>query len=171
MPYPEEIEGHVGRYERWDPARHGDAFAELNADPEVMRYLGGPATRRVSDELSARIADHWETFGFGLWAATERTSGRVAGFAGACRVALPGFEHEVEVGWRLARWAWGRGMATEGGALAMEHVDADHVVSVVDPRNQRSLAVTERLGMTLREEAVNPRLDARVLVLARMLDR
>src|SRR5437868_6305216 len=119
-PYPQVVEGEVGRYERWNRARHGEPFADLCADPEVMEFIGGPVPRAVADEVSARIEDHWNTFGFGLWAATERTSGRVAGFVGACRAMwLPGYEHETELGWRLARWAWGRGLATEGAGLAL----------------------------------------------------
>jgi RimJ/RimL family protein N-acetyltransferase len=176
MPYPEVLEGAVGRYERWDPARHTEAFAQLCADPEVMEFIGGPATRAVTEETSERIADHWDTFGFGLWAAIERTSGRVAGFAGACRAMwLPGFEHETELGWRLARWAWGHGLATEGGALAMEavgeHLEPDGVIAIIDPGNARSLAVAQRLGLAVREETLNPRLGKPILILARMLSQ
>jgi RimJ/RimL family protein N-acetyltransferase len=175
MPYPELIEGTLGRYERWDPARHTPAFIDLCADPEVMEFLGGPASAAVSAESSARIADHWETFGFGLWAAVERTCGRVAGFAGACHAAWLGgaFEREIEIGWRLARWAWGRGLATEGGAYAIdavaEHCTTDHVITIIDPLNHRSLAVATRLGFALEDETLNPRLGKPIHILGRML--
>jgi RimJ/RimL family protein N-acetyltransferase len=149
--YPERIVGSVGVYERWDPARHTDAFAALNADPVVTEFLGGPMARAASDELSARIADHWRTFGFGLWACVD--GAECVGFSGACR---PGphwsaFGAEVEIGWRLARHAWGRGFATEGARLALaplrEHLGLERVVSFIAPGNDRSRAVARRLGM------------------------
>ena len=86
-PYPEHLVGEIGRYERWDPDRHTDAFVDLCADPEVMRFLGGPMTRAAAADVSERIADHWDTFDYGLWAAVDLAGERVAGFTGACRAA------------------------------------------------------------------------------------
>src|SRR5215212_654142 len=117
MPYPELLTIPGGRLERWDGARHNDGLAAACADPLVQRFLGGPLDRVGADALATRIEDHWSTFGFGLWAVVADDEGP-AGFAGACR-ALWHHEHhdKVEVGWRHARWAWGRGFATSGGLL------------------------------------------------------
>ncbi len=163
MAYPEVVEGQVGRYERWDPDRHGDAFAELCADREVMRYLGGPMRPNVARDVSERIADHWDTFGYGLWAAIDLADGRVAGFTGACRAAWhPTFEREVEVGWRLGRWSWGRGLATEGAHLALApafaHTGTQVLHAFVHPDNHRSRAVVDRLGMAPDGRTADPRL-------------
>jgi RimJ/RimL family protein N-acetyltransferase len=151
VPYPELLEIPGARLERWDPVRHDDGLAAACADPEVQRYLGGPLDRAAAAALAARIADHWETFGFGLWAVVTDDRG-TAGFAGACR-ALWHHEHHArtEVGWRLARWAWGRGYATAGGRLgataAFEVLGLDEVVAFVHPANAASIAVVDRLGM------------------------
>jgi RimJ/RimL family protein N-acetyltransferase len=151
VPYPDRITGSVGVYERWDPARHTDAFAALCSDPEVMEHLGGPMAFGLAAEMSARIGDHWETFGFGLWACLD--GDECVGFSGACR---PGphwsaFADEVEIGWRLARHVWGRGFATEGARLALpavaEHLGLERVIAYVTPPNLRSRAVVARLGM------------------------
>lgn len=163
MTFPEAVTGSVGRYERWDPDRHGEAFAELCADREVMRFLGGAMKRWVADEVSERIADHWETFGFGLWAAIDLADGRVAGFTGACRASWhPTYAHRTEVGWRLGRWSWGRGLATEGARLAIEptfeHTGDEELLAFVHPENHRSLAVVERLGMARTGRTADPRL-------------
>lgn len=170
--YPETVEGEVGRYERWDARAHTDAFAELCADPKVMRFLGGRQRRAAAAETSRQIADHWETFGFGLWAAVD-ASGRMAGFVGACRPGpawAPDFAGATEVGWRLARWAWGHGFATEGGRLALaagaEHLGLDGMVAFVDPGNLRSQAVAQRLGMARRATALDLRLGVTVDVFA-----
>jgi RimJ/RimL family protein N-acetyltransferase len=151
--YPDRIVGSVGVYERWDPGRHTAAFAALCADPEVMEHLGGPSPFGLSAEMSARMADHWQTFRFGLWACLD--GDECVGFTGACR---PGphwsaFGDEVEVGWRLARHAWGRGFATEGARLALgplrEELGLERVVSFIAPGNHRSRAVAARLGMAV----------------------
>jgi RimJ/RimL family protein N-acetyltransferase len=161
--YPAVVTGRHGRYERWDSARHTDALAELCADAEVMRYLGGPMTGRAAAEVSDRIADHWEVFGFGLWAAIDLADGRVAGFTGACKAAWhPAYAEQVEVGWRLGRWAWGRGLATEGAALslapAFEHGGLEQVLAFVHPENSRSRAVVDRLAMRRSGTTTDPRL-------------
>lgn len=163
MAFPHIVTGKAGRYERWDPQRHTEAFTELCADREVMRFLGGPMTARASAEISDRIADHWEVFGFGLWAAIDLADGRVAGFTGACKAAWhPRYAHDVEVGWRLGRWAWGRGLASEGAALALkpafEHARTSQLLAFVHPDNVRSRAVVERLGMDRTGETTDPRL-------------
>jgi len=163
VPFPECTIGRLGRYERWDARRHSDAFVELCADREVMRFLGGPMRRRAALEVSERIADHWATFGFGLWAAIDRADGRVAGFTGACRAVWhPTHADDVELGWRLDRWAWGRGLATEGARLAIApafaHTGATQLLAFVHPDNRRSRAVVERLGMARTGRTADPRL-------------
>jgi RimJ/RimL family protein N-acetyltransferase len=149
--YPELVEIPGARLERWDHERHADGLAAACADPEVQRFLGGPLERDASDVLSAQIEAHWNTFGFGLWAVVARDGG-TAGFAGACRAAWHHEHHDsTEVGWRLARWAWGRGYATRAGALgaaaAFETFSLEEVVAFVHPDNARSIAVVGRLGM------------------------
>jgi RimJ/RimL family protein N-acetyltransferase len=85
-------------------------FAELNADPEVMEFFPAPLSRKESEALIERIESGFERHGFGLWALEPLGSGELVGFAG---LAVPGFEAHftpaVEVGWRLARRAWGNG--------------------------------------------------------------
>jgi RimJ/RimL family protein N-acetyltransferase len=147
-------------------------FAALNADPEVMRFVGEgrPLTRAASDELLAAIAVHWDEHGFGLWCAAPREDPRAClGFIG---LAVPSFLPEVlpavEVGWRLARAAWGRGLATEGGRAALAHafdtLALASVVSIIDPRNARSIRVAEKLGMARGADRLHPRSGRRLAV-------
>lgn len=168
MDYPERVEGDVGVYVRWDVRRHTGALVEMGRDPEVMRFLGGTQSRAVSAEVSRRIADHWRTFGFGLWACLDPEDGRCFGFSGACRPGPqwdPPFGGEVEVGWRLGREGWGRGLATEGARLATEALSAGdrrRVIAFVDPANLRSQSVARRLGMRRYTEALDARLQTRI---------
>ena len=157
----------IGVYERWDAERHTDGLVAMGEDPEVMRFLGGVQPRAAMEELSRRVDDHWQTFGFGLWAVM--LDGACAGFAGACHPG-PGwdapYDREVEVGWRLARSAWGRGLATEGARHAIVALERDRVIAFVDPDNTASVAVVERLGMALTGTTHNRRLHRDVDVYA-----
>ncbi|NMR19107.1 GNAT family N-acetyltransferase [Cellulomonas fimi] len=130
-------------------------FAELNADPEVMAHFPAPLDRAASDALAARADAVLERDGWGLWA-LEVTEGADAGaFAGFTGLAVPtwpaSFGPCTEVGWRLARWAWGRGYATEAARHAVEHgfryLGLGEIVSFTARTNARSQAVMERLGM------------------------
>ena len=80
-------------------------------------------------------------------------SGEFVGFTG---LAVPSFEAPftpaVEVGWRLARPAWGHGYATEAARASLAYgfgeLGLEEVVSFTSVGNARSRAVMERLGMT-----------------------
>jgi RimJ/RimL family protein N-acetyltransferase len=132
-----------------------EPFAALNADPEVMRYVGDgrPMTRAESDALMRTIEAHWAEHGFGLWCAAPREDPDAClGFIGlAVPSFLPAVLPAVEVGWRLARPAWGRGLATEGARASLRHafetLGLESVVSIIDPANDRSIGVAEKLGM------------------------
>jgi len=147
----------------WRPADR-DPFAAMNADPEVMRYVGrgSPLTRAQSDELVDAIEAHWQQHGFGLWCAAPREDPDACiGFVGlAIPSFLPAVLPAVEVGWRLARPAWGRGLATEGAGAALDHafgpLSLQSVISVIYPENRRSIRVAEKLGMRCEASHVHP---------------
>jgi RimJ/RimL family protein N-acetyltransferase len=173
MPGYGSVETERLRLERWDHAAHGDGFAAMNAQPEVLEFVGGgePMTRAESDAASASIAAHWTAYGFGLWAAVERDSGETLGFVGLTHpLWWPEMSDRVEAGWRLRREAWGAGYATEGARAALragfETLGLDQIVSLVHPANERSLAVARRLGMAEADELPHPTRDHTVKVLA-----
>ena len=125
-----------------------DAYAEICADPEVMRYLGGkPLDRMEAWRNMATMIGHWHLRGFGHWAVIEKASRRFIGRIGFMNPeGWPGFE----LGWTLARHAQGKGHATEGARRALEYafteMERDHVISLINPLNAASIRVAERLG-------------------------
>ena len=131
-----------------------EPFAAINADPEVMRFIGTGAVlgRGLSDELLVRFEREWEERGFGLWALSARDDPdeQLLGFCGlTVPMFLPAVLPAVEVGWRLARAAWGQGYATEAAGAALDFGFEEHaieeILSIVDPDNERSLRVSAKL--------------------------
>lgn len=127
-------------------------FAQLNADPEVMRYLPEPLTRRQSDELATTIRGSLEQRGWGLWAVEVPGVAPFIGFVGLNEVGFRApFTPAIEVGWRLARPYWGHGYATEAARAALDlafgQLGCQEVVSFTAAVNERSARVMQRLGM------------------------
>jgi RimJ/RimL family protein N-acetyltransferase len=132
-------------------------YARICADPEVMRYLSGPMTREHSEQQVSEFVRHLEERGFGLLAVEEKSSGAFIGFIGLLyHEDWSEGEHRTEVGWRLARPFWGRGLATEGAMASLrygfEELGLDLIISIAVPENLASRRVMEKLGMTLRGE-------------------
>jgi RimJ/RimL family protein N-acetyltransferase len=125
-----------------------EPFAALNADPEVMAFFAGPLDGAASDAMVERIVEHWRTDGHGLWAVERRSDEAFLGFTGIARIP---WLDEPEIGWRLARFAWGRGYATKAARAALAWgftvLGVPEIVSVTTVTNGRSRAVMERLGM------------------------
>jgi RimJ/RimL family protein N-acetyltransferase len=125
-----------------------DAWAAIVGDPETAQYIGGVRDRVAAWESIAVYLGHWALRGYGQWAVERRSDGR---FLGRCGLWFPEGWPEREVGWTLAREAWGQGYATEAGraaiAWAFETLGLTRIASVIALPNERSRRVAERLGM------------------------
>ncbi|MEG3628965.1 GNAT family N-acetyltransferase [Streptomyces poriticola] len=136
------------------------AWHRVFAHPDVMEFHGGqPAELSVYEELTARQRRHDAERGFCLWSVLDE-AGEVIGFTGAQPWPADwGPAGEIEIGWRLGRDHWGKGYVTAAARQTLERVRAagvPGVVAMVDARNTRSIAVTQRLGMRLAEVFVTP---------------
>jgi RimJ/RimL family protein N-acetyltransferase len=126
-----------------------DAYAEMMADPEVMRFLGGPSARGDSWRSMATMIGHWALRGFGLWAVERKRDGVLIGRVG---VQYPEGWPSTEVAWTLGRAYWGQGYATEAAKASLDYgfktTSLGKLISLIDPENQASLRVAQRLGYT-----------------------
>ncbi|MFF3087264.1 GNAT family N-acetyltransferase [Streptomyces nojiriensis] len=129
-----------------------DPWAAMNADPEVRRHLGDLLTREQSEASIERFRAAFDRRGYGWWAVEVRATGEFIGFAGMDHVddGLP--FTGVEIGWRLARAAWGKGYATEAARAVLAHgfdtLALPEILAVTTAGNLRSQAVMQRIGMT-----------------------
>lgn len=138
-----------------------EPYARICADPEVTRFIGSGATltREQSEEQISRFVQHWEERGFGLWVAEEKASGALVGFIGLAHLEdWTEGRHESEVGWRLNRSFWGRGLATEGAKASVrygfEMLGLETIISIIQPENTPSRRVAEKAGLTLSGETL-----------------
>lgn len=128
-------------------------LAAINSDPDVMRYRFAPLSRQQSDELIDEIESCFDAHGFGLWALERRQDGRLLGFTG---LAISDFDAPfcpaVDIGWTLAKDAWGYGYATEAATASLEFAFDElrlcELVAHTTSLNEPSQAVMRRLGMT-----------------------
>src|SRR5436190_24279027 len=127
-------------------------WAAMNADPEVRRYVGPLLTFEQAAAWALNYQDDLDRYGFGFWAVEIRTSGEFIGFTGLNTVDEEMPFSGVELGWRLARPAWGHGYATEAGLAALAYgfgvMGLPEIVAVTVAGNLRSRAVMRRGGMT-----------------------
>jgi RimJ/RimL family protein N-acetyltransferase len=125
-------------------------YAEINADPAVVEFLGGiPLSRAVSDEQADGANRCFATRRFGKIAVERRGDGT---FLGMCGLSIEAwFPHDLEIGWRFGSAYWGNGYATEAAsawlAYAFESLGTARVISVADAPNMQSIAVMRQIGM------------------------
>jgi RimJ/RimL family protein N-acetyltransferase len=151
--FPAPLELHTRRcvLRQWKAADFAP-WAAMNADPEVRRYFPSVLTAEQAGAEGERCRDAIAQRGWGLWAI--ELPGELA-FAGFVGLNVPHYDAPfvptVEIGWRLARAAWGRGFATEAAAAALAFAVArlgvPEVVAITVPTNEPSLRVMRRLGM------------------------
>ncbi|CAA9569693.1 MAG: Acetyltransferase, GNAT family [uncultured Thermomicrobiales bacterium] len=131
-----------------------DHLVELDADPEVMRFLtGGTPTPRdviARDILPAFLAYYARGDRYGFWAAIEKATGAFLGWFHLR--PLPGApDDEPELGYRLRRAAWGRGYGTEGSRALIRkgftELGVRRVIASTYEHNRASRRVMEKSGL------------------------
>lgn len=128
-------------------------YAALNADPEVMKHFPSTLAAAQSDEMVDVMTSVLAENGRGLWATEVKATETFIGFIGLNLTRFAIFEPRLEVGWRLAKHAWGNGYAPEGAravlAFAFERLElpGDEVISFTTEDNLKSRRVMEKIGL------------------------
>lgn len=134
-----------------------EPFAAMCADPDVMEFFPSTMTKEETVAMVKAIRERFAQNGFGLWAVD--CGGQFAGYVGL-NLTGPSFTTPFapchEVGWRLAKWAWGHGYATEAATEALrigfQEFNLSTIYSWTTIANHRSEAVMKRIGMLRRED-------------------
>ena len=121
-------------------------------DPEVMRFGRGVQTREwVQAWLETCLEHYFQTWGFGPYAVLEQQSQEVIGYCGLFFFPDIDGQAEVEIGYRLALSAWGKGYASEAAKAVRDYaftaLDIRRLIAMIDPSNTASIRVAEKIGM------------------------
>lgn len=128
-------------------------------DPEVMLFGDGVQTKEwVRNWLRTCLEHYYRTWGFGPYAVVEQHHQEVIGYCGLFFFPDLAGQAEVELGYRFARSAWGRGYATEAAAairdFAFNTLGIKRLIAIIDPSNTASIRVAEKIGMKYEKEVM-----------------
>lgn len=143
----------------WQPRQDAPQALAIYGDPEVMRFIGQgktqPNVEAMRKTLQKRLDLHASlNNGTGTWAVVERETSQIIG--AILLVQLPDntgkLTRDCEIGWHFRRSSWGQGYATEAATAIIEYgfrtLQLPVLYAIVNPKNMRSVRVTQRLGMT-----------------------
>jgi [ribosomal protein S5]-alanine N-acetyltransferase len=133
-----------------------EAYCEMEADPEVRRYVGGaPRPREVAETRFRKGLQRPASDLLWMWATIYKPEGR---YIGRCGV-FPHFgphgpiAREGALGFYLARAYWGMGLATEAGRALVDfgfnELHLSRIVTTVQVGNDASVRVLRKLGFVL----------------------
>ena len=124
-----------------------DPWAELMADAEAARFIGGPAPRAMVWRSIMTMVGAWHSHGFAMFSVIERATGRWIGRVGPW---MPEGWPGSEIGWAIVRECWGRGYATESAVAAtnwaFDHLGWTQIIHAIAPENAPSQRVASKLG-------------------------
>ena len=128
-----------------------EAMYRIFGDPEVMRFSDGVKTREWVQAWLQTCLEHYQTWGYGPYAIIEQSKQAVIGYCGLFFFPNLDGQAETEIGYRLARAAWGKGYATEATGAVRDYAFATlgikRLIAMVDPSNAASIRVAEKIGM------------------------
>lgn len=158
---------------RHDPAAAGRAAAGLGHAPELLTerlrlrmprledfehraafyaspraaHEDGPVGRAMAWRIWASEVGQWPLLGYGPFSVEDRATGAYLGEVGIYNpVGFP----EPELGWFVTPEAEGKGYAAEAARAVMDWARArfgwDHLINIIAPGNDRSIALARRLG-------------------------
>ncbi|TNE54711.1 MAG: N-acetyltransferase [Bacteroidetes bacterium] len=126
---------------------------ELDSDPEVHRFLGNNPVTSIEQcqKVIQMVQKQYEDFGIGRWAVIDKETGEHLGWSGLK------YERELrdfpyyDLGYRLKRKHWGKGIATETAKAALrygfETMGLEKIHAAADVEHQVSNHVLQKVGM------------------------
>jgi RimJ/RimL family protein N-acetyltransferase len=142
-----------------------EAYYRINQDPNVIEFLPGPLTMEAVREFIIAMNQAFTKTKYTLWAAEEKSSGKLIGFIGLTPIPWEAsFTPCIEIGWRLGSEYWNNGYATEGAKAVLDYgfnqCDLKEIVSITVPKNIRSIRVMEKIGLQrdLHNDFAHPKL-------------
>jgi RimJ/RimL family protein N-acetyltransferase len=133
-------------------------LAPILADKEVMRYsINGPITFQETEARIKQYIKHYEDVGFGRWAVIDKKSNKLIGYCGISLTPPIYGECYWEIGYRMSREFWGKGLATEFVTAVKDYgfntLKFSEIIAVIEPPNIASIKVIEKVGLKYWKQA------------------
>ena len=138
-------------------------FAEMNGNPNVMKYFPSTLSTEESSAFVDRINSEFEETGYGLYAVETKDTGEFIGYVGFHRFTFDApFSPNWEIGWRISDKFWHKGYATEAATAcinyAREKKMCNTLYSFTAVPNIPSENVMKRIGMSYEMTFMHPKL-------------
>lgn len=132
-----------------------DGLFELDADPEVLKYLGNKTVSSKDQvaEMIQYIRQQYQENGIGRWAIEDKNDGQFIGWAGLKLVKeqIGDKINYYDIGYRMLKRYWGKGIATEVGHASLkygfEQMKLEEIYASVHQENLASSTVLKKLGL------------------------
>ena len=132
-----------------------EAIFELDADPEVHRFLGNAPLTHIDQAVPVIqfIRQQYIDNGIGRWAVIEKTSGALIGWSGFKLIldSVNGHSVYYDLGYRFMRKHWGKGYATEVAKALLDYgfneMNLEVIYAIADIENLASRSVLGKVGM------------------------
>ncbi len=131
-----------------------ESMYRLNLDPEVIQYTGDVPFTSIEDAaLFISKYDHYFKYGYGRWAVIHKESNE---FMGWCGLKYTEEFNETDIGFRLFKMYWNKGLATEAASACIhygfEKLNLQEIIGRAVKANTASIRVLEKIGMTFYKE-------------------
>jgi RimJ/RimL family protein N-acetyltransferase len=146
-------------------------MAAISSDPLVMEHFPAIQDITATKALIDHINQHYEKFGYALYAVEIKDTHEFIGFVGLNHppFEIPNFQPVelpiIEIGWRLSSKHWGKGYATEAAKAvlhyAFKELNLSEIISFTVVANIKSRRVMEKIGLhhTETDDFDHPKLD------------
>ena len=151
---------------RYFTIRDAEDLMSILGDPQVMEFsiLGVHDRQQIRQFLEQRLLSYLDP-GFGLYALICKENSELVGYCGFFVQKIKE-RTEVEIGYRLAKQYWGKGLATEAAQALCQYgrqkFTFERFVCLIDSNNFRSIRVAQKLKMKFEKKIVYYGLDVNV---------
>lgn len=141
-----------------------EAFSEMNADAETMKFFQKPYSKKKSIDLMDRMNRLFAEINHCYFAVELLENHEFLGMIGLGTKSFEAsFTPCVDIGWRIRKKFWNQGYATEGAKRCLDfaqELQIKEVYSLASSKNLASIRVMQKIGMTYEYDFEHPDLFA-----------
>lgn len=129
-----------------------EPLVDINSDEEVMAFFPKKPSLEDTRNFVKRMQSSYQRKGFCYFAVDAIEKEEFIGFIGFAEKTFPSdFTPAIDIGWRLKRNVWNRGLATEGAKACLDygfnHLTLTEIIAITPLLNIQSQRVMEKIGM------------------------